>query len=388
MLRRKNSNKIDYDNLNEVIDISKRILKVTLYLIILALVVLCIHLGKEVKIFSFIINILKVATPFFIGIVIAWLLDTIVTWLSKKKVKRTIGSSFVFLIFIAVLYLFFRLLVPMLYSQINDFVGILPSLFTKVGNFIGTTFSNLAGSGLDLSSVEQSIYDGVEKIAINLTTDLPTTVIGFMTGLVSSVGTFLLGLVVGFYLLIDFDGVKHILDFFPKKWHYSINKVCGELNTTFKAFVQGTLLIALVVTILSWILFKAIGLPSPMLFGLIAGITNIIPYIGPWIGGALAAIVGFTVSPLVGILTIVVVFLVQQVDNIVLHPVIMSKTVHLHPVTIMITLLIFGYFWGIIGMILSTPIVAGLKIILNAIDERYEILDRLRRDDDLEEDCD
>ena len=388
MLRRKNSNKIDYDNLNEVIDISKRILKVTLYLIILALVVLCIHLGKEVKIFSFIINILKVATPFFIGIVIAWLLDPIVTWLSKKKVKRTIGSSFVFLIFIAVLYLFFRLLVPMLYSQINDFVGILPSLFTKVGNFIGTTFSNLAGSGLDLSSVEQSIYDGVEKIAINLTTDLPTTVIGFMTGLVSSVGTFLLGLVVGFYLLIDFDGVKHILDFFPKKWHYSINKVCGELNTTFKAFVQGTLLIALVVTILSWILFKAIGLPSPMLFGLIAGITNIIPYIGPWIGGALAAIVGFTVSPLVGILTIVVVFLVQQVDNIVLHPIIMSKTVHLHPVTIMITLLIFGYFWGIIGMILSTPIVAGLKIILNAIDERYEILDRLRRDDDLEEDCD
>lgn len=388
MLRRKNSNKIDYDNLNEVIDISKRILKVTLYLIILALVVLCIHLGKEVKIFSFIINILKVATPFFIGIVIAWLLDPIVTWLSKKKVKRTIGSSFVFLIFIAVLYLFFRLLVPMLYSQINDFVGILPSLFTKVGNFIGTTFNNLAGSGLDLSSVEQSIYDGVEKIAINLTTDLPTTVIGFMTGLVSSVGTFLIGLVVGFYLLIDFDGVKHILDFFPKKWHYSINKVCGELNTTFKAFVQGTLLIALVVTILSWILFKAIGLPSPMLFGLIAGITNIIPYIGPWIGGALAAIVGFTVSPLVGVLTIVVVFLVQQVDNIVLHPIIMSKTVHLHPVTIMITLLIFGYFWGIIGMILSTPIVAGLKIILNAIDERYEILDRLRRDDDLEEDCD
>ena len=60
----------------------------------------------------------------------------------------------------------------------------------------------------------------------------------------------------------------------------------------------------------------------------------------------------------------------------------MSKTVHLHPVTIMITLLIFGYFWGIVGMILSTPIVAGLKIILNAIDERYEILERLRKDED------
>lgn len=382
MLRKKNDNKLDYQSLNEVIDISKKILKVTLYLIILSLVGLCIYLGKEIKILTFVGNVLSVATPFFIGIVIAWLLDPIVTWLSKKKVNRTIGSSFVFLIFIAVLYLFFRLLVPMLYTQINEFVGILPSLFNKFSSFIGNAFDRLAVGGIDLSTIESSIYSGVEKFAVNLTTELPTTILNFTTGLVSSVGTFLLGLVVGFYLLIDFDGVKHVLDFFPKKWHYSIKKVCNELNTTFKAFVQGTLFIALVVSVLSWILFKIVGLPSPMLFGVIAGITNIIPYVGPWIGGALAAIVGFTVSPLVGVLTIVVVLLIQQVDNIVLHPIIMSKTVHLHPVTIMITLLIFGYFWGIIGMILSTPIVAGLKIILNAIDERYEILERLRKDED------
>ena len=382
MLRKNNDNKIDYQSLNEVINISKKILKVTLYLIVLSLVVLCIYLGKEIKILTFIGNVLSVATPFFIGIVIAWLLDPIVTWLSKKKVNRTIGSSFVFLIFIAVLYLFFRLLVPMLYTQINEFVGILPSLFNKFGVFMSNAFDRLAVGGIDLSTIESSIYEGVEKFAVNLTTELPTTILNFTTGLVSSVGTFLLGLVVGFYLLIDFDGVKHVLDFFPKKWHYSIKKVCNELNTTFKAFVQGTLFIALAVSVLSWILFKIVGLPSPMLFGVIAGMTNIIPYIGPWIGGAIAGIVGFTVSPLVGVLTIVVALLVQQVDNIVLHPVIMSKTVHLHPVTIMITLLIFGYFWGIIGMILSTPIVAGLKIILNAIDERYEILERLRKDED------
>lgn len=382
MLKKNNDNKIDYQSLNEVINISKKILKVTLYLIVLSLVVLCIYLGKEIKILTFIGNVLSVATPFFIGIVIAWLLDPIVTWLSKKKVNRTIGSSFVFLIFIAVLYLFFRLLVPMLYTQINEFVGILPSLFNKFGIFMSNAFDRLAVGGIDLSSIESSIYSGVEKFAVNLTTELPTTILNFTTGLVASIGTFLLGLVVGFYLLIDFDGVKHALDFFPKKWHYSIKKVCGELNTTFKAFVQGTLFIALAVSVLSWILFKIVGLPSPMLFGVIAGITNIIPYIGPWIGGAIAAIVGFTVSPLVGVLTIVVALLVQQVDNIVLHPVIMSKTVHLHPVTIMITLLIFGYFWGIVGMILSTPIVAGLKIILNAIDERYEILERLRKDED------
>ena len=101
-----------------------------------------------------------------------------------------------------------------------------------------------------------------------------------------------------------------------------------------------------------------------MLFGLICGLTNIIPYVGPWIGGGIAAIVGFTVSPLTGILTIAVAFAAQQIDGIVLQPLIMGKTMKLHPVTIMIGLLIFGYFFGIWGMILATPVIACCKVII------------------------
>lgn len=102
-------------------------------------------------------------------------------------------------------------------------------------------------------------------------------------------------------------------------------------------------------------------------------ITNIIPYIGPWIGGAIAAVVGFTVSPLVGILTIVIAFISQQIDGMILQPLIMGKTMKLHPVTIMVGLLVFGYFFGMLGMILATPIMACTKVIFNYYDSKYKI---------------
>ena len=131
--------------------------------------------------------------------------------------------------------------------------------------------------------------------------------------------------------------------------------------------------------LLSTLGYSVIGLSTPLLFGLICGITNIIPYIGPWIGGAICVIVGFTISPMVGIFAALVAFAIQQIDSIILQPLVMGKTMKLHPVTIMIGLLVFGYFFGMIGMIFATPIMAGVKIIINHFDEKFEIMDRLKQ---------
>ena len=119
------------------------------------------------------------------------------------------------------------------------------------------------------------------------------------------------------------------------------------------------------------------GLNAPVLFGLFAGFTNIIPYIGPYIGAIPAVIVGFSISPLAGIITLIVAVLVQMLDSIMLQPIIMGKTMKLHPVTIMIGLLIFGSFFGIIGMIVATPIISILKIVWNFINEKYSIIENI-----------
>ena len=104
------------------------------------------------------------------------------------------------------------------------------------------------------------------------------------------------------------------------------------------------------------------------------GITNIIPYIGPYIGGIPAVIVGLSQSPLIGILTLIINVVIQFLEGNFLKPIIMSKSTKLHPVTIMVGLLVFGHFWGIIGMVISTPIISASKTIFKHFNEKYDII--------------
>lgn len=368
---------IDIENLNKVIRLTKKILKVLFVVVILATLLLFVTLFNRLHLGEIILSILSVAAPLFIGFVIAWLLNPAVTYLNKKNVKRGLGSVFVFAMFLIIIFIVIRFMLPMLYKQVNDFIEIIPSLFLQVNNFIHESFVKLNATGFDFSGVEEKIYDTLEGFGANLTTSLPTMVINGVSSVVSSVWSVILGFIVGFYLLIDFDGMKKVFNIIPKKYKNNVRKVMRDLDETCKDFVQGTLLISVIVFIITSILFKIIGLPSPMLFGLICGITNIIPYIGPWVGGAIAALVGFTVSPLVGILAIVVAFISQQIDGIVLQPLIMGKTMKLHPVTIMIGLLVFGYFFGILGMLLATPVIACTKVIFMYFNEKYKLKEKI-----------
>ena len=377
-----NNNKkeeLNYHNLNEVIGLSKKMLKILYTCVILAIIVFVIILFKNLEIFKVLGSILGVISPFFIGLVIAWLLDPAVTYLQKKNVKRSIGTIVVFFVFILILYLLFRIMLPLLYTQLNEFItNSLPTLIKSTGTFIENLFTKLEATGFDFTSVETSVYKALENIGVDLTTGLPKAALNVVSTLVSSIGTFGLGLIVGFYLLIDFEGVKKIFNYIPIKNKEGFNYIIGKLNIAFRSFVQGTLFISLIIMILSSIFYGIIGLPSALLFGLICGITNIIPYIGPWIGGAICVIVGLTVSPVTGILAGVVAFAIKQVDGMILQPLIMSKTMKLHPVTIMIGLLVFGYLFGILGMIFATPIMASIKIIASYYNEKYNLIGKLK----------
>lgn len=376
-MRKRKETEIDIENLNRVIVLSKKILKVLFVVVILACVLLSVVLFDKFNLGNIILNVLSVAAPLFIGFVVAWLLNPAVTFLNKKGAKRGLGSVFVFAMFLIVVFLIIKFMLPMLYKQINEFIEIIPSLFLQVTNFIHENFLKLNATGFDFTGVETKIYDALENFGADLTTKLPSLIIGGVSSVISSVWALLLGFIVGFYLLIDFDGMKKIFNIVPKKYKNTFRKLMYDLDSTCKDFVQGTLLISFVVFVITSILFAIIGLPSPMLFGLICGITNIIPYIGPWVGGAIAAIVGFTVSPLVGILTIVIAFVSQQIDGIILQPLIMGKTMKLHPVTIMIGLLVFGYFFGMLGMIIATPTIACMKIIIMYINDKYKLKDKI-----------
>ena len=136
--------------------------------------------------------------------------------------------------------------------------------------------------------------------------------------------------------------------------------------------------------VVSVIGFSVIGLNAPVLVSFICVITNLIPYIGPYMGAAVAGAIGFAESPLIGILTLVFILVVQTIDGEVLNPLVMSKKMNLSPITIIISLLIFEYLFGIPGMIIATPVVAILKIIYVFLDEKYGFFDFLGKNDNKE----
>lgn len=377
MFRKGNDKELNMKNVNETILLSKKILHILYFLIIIAGIWGIIMLVKELKIFDFILEVLAIVAPLFVGIFIAWLFDPAVKWLQKRGVKRTIGSVIMYVLFLGCLLIVISSIIPLLSDQINDFVQTLPSVFDSMKSWIDDIFDKLSSiQGFDAESFKSDLFKRTEEIGTNLASSLPTITVSIAKSIFGGLGVFLVGMIIGFYLLVGFDNVNDtIITIFPKKMQTNAQALITTINTSLRKFVQGALLDATFVFIITSIGLWLVGLKAPILFGLFCGLTNVIPYAGPYIGGAPAVIVGFSQSPAIGILVLVVIAVIQFLEGNFIQPLIMSKTTKLHPVTIMLGLLVFGHFWGIFGMLISTPIISVIKSIIIFFDERYDILD-------------
>ncbi|MFR5857393.1 MAG: AI-2E family transporter [Bacilli bacterium] len=371
MFRKKNN--IDTDGLNEIIYLSKNILKLLFIILIISIVLVAIILCREIGIFKFIGNILKVISPLFIGFVIAWLFNPLVNKMTKKGLSRILASLIVYVVFILFLILFFRIFIPIIYNELNELISAIPGIISKITNFVNEIFAQIEIEELDIVSIKNNILDAINSYGNDITSNLPTNIVNVMGKFVSALGSILFGLIIGLYMLFDFDNVTVLfLKLIPKKHQMEIAKLLEDIGTEVRKTVNGTLLIACMLFVCDTIGFSIIGLKSALLFGLFCGITDLIPYIGPYIGTAVVTIVGLTQSPLIGLGVFIIAVIVQLIESYVLQPVVMSRATNLHPVTIICGLLIFGYFFGIIGMILATPIMSIIKVIWHFIKSKIE----------------
>ena len=375
----KKNDSVDYSKLNEGIKIGVSILKIFFILAIVSLVFICSKLLADWKILPFIGKILTIISPLWIGIIIAWLFDPFVTYLNKKGVSRILSSIFVYVIFLSLSYLLIRLMVPSITNQLNDLAQSVPTFINYLKDNIDSFFDNLNKLGdYNYTDMKIGIYDSINNLSKSLTVDLPTTIMNVITSIVSGGLNLLIGLIVGLYMLFDFDSVKsHLYSLIPNKYQKDTVDLLNKLNNNLKSYVHGTLLIMLILFVFQSIALSIVGLEAPLVFGLFCAITNVIPYVGPYIGGAPAVIVGRSISPMTGILALIAVVIAQLLESYFLQPVVMGKTMKLHPVTIMLGLLIFAHFFGILGMIIATPVISIFKTVFNFFNEKYSIIERI-----------
>lgn len=375
-MEKKKKSELNIENINEVVSLSSKILHILYLAMIIACILIVTILIKEWGILQFILAFLKVLSPLFIGFVIAWLFNPIVKKLESKGIPRMAGSIMVYIVFLFIIVVFLRFLVPTVYTQINELIGNLPAIFNQVKESINSIFLKFSHvEGIDVNTIRNNVMTTLENAVTNFTTSFPTTLLDVMVSFFSSLVTIALGLFVGLYMLFDFDSIsRHFLNLLPERKRFEAQVLLNNIGGEVRKSVNGTMLVAVMVFVCDSIGFWIIGLQAPILFGLFCGITDLIPYVGPYIGGVIAVVIGFSQSTFIGVMTLVICVIVQCVENFILQPVVMSKTMKLHPVTIMIGLLIFNNFFGIIGMILATPCIALLKVIWEFVQNKYQIL--------------
>lgn len=376
MFRKKTDNKeVDIKTVNDVFILLKKILKISYFLIIIALVVGLTLISKEWNIKGFILTILKIVSPLFIGLLIAWLFNPFVTWMQKKGIRRGIGTTVTYILIFGILFIILNAIVPLLIDQMNDFIKAIPSVINSMNGWLNSIFDNLKNIDyFDANATKVQLLDAIKNFGSNMSEELPSITIEAVKSIFSGLGVILIGFIIGFYLLLTFDGVGDtLIGFLPKKFQKSTKDLTELINSSMIRYVQGACIDSTIIFLVTSFGLWIVGLKAPLLFGLFCGITNVIPYAGPYIGGFPAVIVGFSQGTTTGILSLLVIAVIQFVEGNFFQPYIMSKSTKLHPVTIMIGLLIFGHFWGIIGMVVSTPIIGAIKSIILFFDEKYEL---------------
>ena len=268
------------------------------------------------------------------------------------------------------------MIVPEFIAQVNELITRIPNFLKSINTFINDTFKSTAD--FDLSSVKESLINTINNFVNNFTSENLTGIVEKLSSSIKVVSNFVLGILIAFYLSLDFKNVnKYVSILVPNRFHEDIKKIGKPLNEMLRNYVNGTLLSCLFVMILSLIGFLISGVSSPLLFAIFCAITNLIPYFGPYIGGIPVILIGFTMNPYVGFGCLITVVLVQFLEGNILNPLIVGKAVSLHPVILMLSLLVFEYFFGIFGMVIAVPIVATIKIVLLFFENKYHFINKM-----------
>lgn len=380
----KGKSKVNFKKFNEVLGLTKKVLNIIYFLCIVLSIFIIFKVCQDLKVLKFILDILGILAPLFLGIIVAWLFNPFVKFLQKKGVKRVFGVIIVYVLFLGLIATLVCTIIPILYDQILSFAESMPNLLSELESNLNK-FLNIFNriDGFDIDELKNNVMEEVEKYGTSISSDVPKHVVSIAKGIVEGITTFVVGLVIGFFLLLGFDNIGDtLIVFFPKKWRKDVNDLTTRINVSLHNYVIGVIVDAIIIFIICSIAFTFTGLRAPLLFALFCAITNVIPYIGPYIGAVPALIVAFSMSPTIGLFTLIAIVVIQFIEGNFLQDVILAKTTNLHPVTIIIGLLLFGHFLGILGMAVSTPIIAVMKQIFMFANEKFNLIEGLNFDED------
>lgn len=316
--------------------------------------------------------------PMALALVLIFLLNPLVTGLQRRGIRRGLGTAAIYLLFFAAIYVAVSYLIPPLGRQINDLVERAPEIqkdtIASAENLAGRFGVSLEDLGFGSVLGEESPADKGpatpgEAPAPSFLESLGSNFFAgagkFATGALQAVFNFILAPVFAAYLLIDLPKIqKAFLHYLPPRYKDEWLPLFERSGHAVGSFFRGQMLVAAIVGVMSSLSFLLIDLPFWLPIGLLAGFFNIIPLVGPFVGGGVAVLVGaVTAGPTLAIKAAVAMLVVQQIDNHFISPKVMGWAVRLHPVAVIVALIVGLSFGGLLGMLLAVPALGVVKIV-------------------------
>lgn len=312
--------------------------------------------------------IISILSPFFWAFGIAYLLNPLMKFFERKfNLKRPVSILLVYLIVIGFITLTVTIVYPTIAKNVGDLVNNMPTYMKETQTWFDNNIQNLnLANNVD---VVNYAHKTLNNIADKLTASLNSTLNIALTKAIAFTSSFLkmiFGFIISVYILKDKeifirDTKKFLYAILDKTSATSFLTFSNEVNVIFSQYIIGKAIDSLIIGILCIIGLNILRIPYAFLIGLIVGVTNMIPYFGPFIGMIPGVIITLFYSPIKAFWVLIFIFLLQQFDGWILGPKILGDKVGLSPFWIILSITLGGGTFGVLGMFLSVPIMAIVK---------------------------
>ena len=296
----------------------------------------------------FLYTIRDVLIVIFVALVLAAAIDPYITRLERRGVPRPFGIAIIYISILAFISIVLVALVPLVTNQLGQLTNAFPQLYSKAFSL----FQNVKDQTV-LQSIQKGL-DTLNSAAAQITKGIFSGIISFFGGIFAVLGIF----VMTFYLTMEEKGMKRIaVDLAPVKYRPYLTQLFHRMEDRLGDWLRGQLILGFIIAAASYVGLLLLGVKYALVLALLAGITELIPIVGPFIGAIPAVIVALSQHPVLALWTALLYFGIQQLENHFIVPNVMAKTTGLNPVVVIIALLVAAKIAGFIGVILAIPTV-------------------------------
>lgn len=324
----------------------------------------------------FLVVFSPVLLPFVAGMALAYFLDPVADRLEKVGLSRLAATIFILLVFLIILVVGLMIIIPILATQLVDFIAKLPDYISQLQALMANENSQWLKHyiGIDSAVIQENLSALLQQGAGFLST-LLQSLWNSGKSLIDIAGLFIVTPVVAFYMLLDWDHmVSRIDSWVPRRQLYTVRDIARDMDKAVAGFVRGQGTLCLILGTYYAIGLTLTGLNFGLLIGFFAGLISFIPYIGSFVGLALAigvALVQFWPDWIMIAVVAGVFFLGQFVEGNILQPKLVGSSVGLHPVWLMFALFAFGSLFGFTGVLVAVPAAAAVGVLVRFALNRY-----------------